>query len=492
MPMGTSATDHDPACEIDRRGVEPPAVSVTRTRRGRWALIAAVLLLTLTLGGCGEEGATTSQEETNESGASDTTSRAGTFQLTDTGQTTHYDSAGNEIDAPAVGEPFYGQDAAFAGAAMSFTDNGDGTVSDEATGLLWQQDPTEEGTTWFEAQEYCEDLELAGFSDWRTPSLVELFSISDFSSGWPYLDTGYFALVGDEVSKDQQYWSSNHYDVDTEEAAQNQAFGVNHGTGHIKAYPDGTSNAAGDAGAAESDGVTQGDQGAPPEPPAGAAAPAGGSNPATKYVRCVTGDDYGVNDFVDNGDGTVTDAGSGLMWTASDSGEALLDWKPLPRWRPRPTSSSTGTPTAGPERKELQSIVDYSGSWPSARCGLLRGHRGRRLLLDRPAPWPTSTPGGPRPRRPPCTWRPAPAWMARATTATVPAPRASTPRKKRCPAGEDPERVPQLRAPCPRRRRNTGLHLRRSSDLFPATVPSFPGLGPMVHGCPGDMIRCGG
>ncbi|MCB1270612.1 MAG: DUF1566 domain-containing protein [Microthrixaceae bacterium] len=364
--MGTSATDHDPACEIDRRGVEPPAVSVTRTRRGRWALIAAVLLLTLTLGGCGEEGATTSQEETNESGASDTTSRAGTFQLTDTGQTTHYDSAGNEIDAPAVGEPFYGQDAAFAGAAMSFTDNGDGTVSDEVTGLLWQQDPTEEGTTWFEAQEYCEDLELAGFSDWRTPSLVELFSISDFSSGWPYLDTGYFALVGDEVSKDQQYWSSNHYDVDTEEAAQNQAFGVNHGTGHIKAYPDGTSNAAGDAGAAESDGVTQGDQGAPPEPPAGAAAPAGGSNPATKYVRCVTGDDYGVNDFVDNGDGTVTDAGSGLMWTASDSGEAL-DWESALTM----ASEANEQQYLGysdwrvPNVKELQSIVDYSGSYPA-------------------------------------------------------------------------------------------------------------------------------
>jgi len=81
--------------------------------------------------------------------------------------------------------------------------NGDGTVTDNATGLMWQQ-ATAPGTyIWEEALVYCEGLELAGYSDWRLPNRNELQSIVDYSTYSPSIDTTFFP--GTEVSG---YWSS--------------------------------------------------------------------------------------------------------------------------------------------------------------------------------------------------------------------------------------------------------------------------------------------
>ena len=41
------------------------------------------------------------------------------------------------------------------------------------------------------------------------------------------------------------------------------------------------------------------------------------------YVRGNT--DYGINNFADNGDGTITDQSTGLMWMQLDSGDLLTD-----------------------------------------------------------------------------------------------------------------------------------------------------------------------
>ena len=153
------------------------------------------------------------------------------------GQVTLYDDEGNVLSGLSEGDAFYGQDANYLnGASMSYTDNGDGTVTDDNSGLMWQQVPSSDDYTWQEAADYCDDLVFAGYDDWRIPSLKELFSISDFSSGWPYLDTGYFTLASGQITKDEQYWSSNYYVGVTVEGGSNAAFGVNHVTGHIKAY----------------------------------------------------------------------------------------------------------------------------------------------------------------------------------------------------------------------------------------------------------------
>jgi hypothetical protein len=61
-----------------------------------------------------------------------------------------------------------------------FVDNGDGTVTDLATGLMWQKSDDGTARNWEDALAYAEDLQLAGYSDWRLPNQKELHSIVDY------------------------------------------------------------------------------------------------------------------------------------------------------------------------------------------------------------------------------------------------------------------------------------------------------------------------
>ncbi len=63
--------------------------------------------------------------------------------------------------------------------SAALVDNGDGTVSDTETGLMWQQG---EGglMNWQSALAYCENLPLAGYDDWRLPDRNELESLIDY------------------------------------------------------------------------------------------------------------------------------------------------------------------------------------------------------------------------------------------------------------------------------------------------------------------------
>ena len=60
------------------------------------------------------------------------------------------------------------------------TDNGNGTISDNATGLMWQQDDSGTGYNWSEALTYCETLSTGGYDDWRLPNVKELQSVVDY------------------------------------------------------------------------------------------------------------------------------------------------------------------------------------------------------------------------------------------------------------------------------------------------------------------------
>ena len=62
-----------------------------------------------------------------------------------------------------------------------FQDNGDGTVTDNSTGLMWMQADSGKGMVWEDALGYCEQLEYAGYSDWRLPNAKELQSIVDYT-----------------------------------------------------------------------------------------------------------------------------------------------------------------------------------------------------------------------------------------------------------------------------------------------------------------------
>lgn len=71
------------------------------------------------------------------------------------------------------GNPDYGRN--------SFLDNHDGTVSDLATGLMWQKADSRQGLDWQAALAYAQTLQLAHHDDWRLPSAKELQSIVDYT-----------------------------------------------------------------------------------------------------------------------------------------------------------------------------------------------------------------------------------------------------------------------------------------------------------------------
>jgi len=108
------------------------------------------VLLIVSLVGCG------TQEETTESSSS--------YPIVDTNQGLCYDNI-ESIDCPSEGEDFYGQDAQYTGNVPSYTDNDDGTVTDNVTGLTWAQDMSEAAMSWDDAGVYCDELELGGYDD---------------------------------------------------------------------------------------------------------------------------------------------------------------------------------------------------------------------------------------------------------------------------------------------------------------------------------------
>jgi hypothetical protein len=278
------------------------------------------------------------------------------YPIVDTGQDACFNTS-SEITAPAAGAAFHGQDGQYHGNQPSYTTSADGlTVDDNHTGLTWVQSPDTNGdgdidssdkVTWADLPTYVDTLNAAGYggyNDWRVPSIKELYSLIDFrgtdpspeandpSGLVPFIDTGYFAFgYGDtdagERIIDAQYWSSTEY-VFTTMSGNATAFGVNFADGRIKGYP--------------RDGAM-------------------GGGARTQYIRCVRGNlDYGSNDLADNGDGTVTDHATGLMWQQADSG-AGMTWEAA-------LAYAEGLELAGhsdwrlPNAKELQSIIDYSRS----------------------------------------------------------------------------------------------------------------------------------
>lgn len=72
-----------------------------------------------------------------------------------------------------------------------FTDNGDGTITDNATNLMWPKDWTGLGGNngnklkWNGCIDYSEALDFAGYTDWRLPNAIESPSLMNFSLSNP-------------------------------------------------------------------------------------------------------------------------------------------------------------------------------------------------------------------------------------------------------------------------------------------------------------------
>lgn len=279
-----------------------------------------------------------------------------TYPVVDTGQDQCYSDSTQLMTCPAEGESFYGQDAQFSGNAFSYTDNGNETVTDNVTELMWQQSPDTDGDNDIDADDkltydaaltYCDNLTLGGQNDWRLPDIKQLYSLMDFRgtdiSGYdgtdtstftPFIDTDYFDFAyGDTGSGerliDSQYASSTLYVSNTANDGGSTLFGVNFADGRIKGY------------GLEVMGTDK-----------------------TFFVICVRDNtDYGVNSFTDNGDDTITDNATSLMWAKDDSGEGL-NWEEALAWVATKNSESYlgYSDWRLPNAKELQSLVDYSRS----------------------------------------------------------------------------------------------------------------------------------
>ena len=84
-------------------------------------------------------------------------------------------------------------------------DNRNGTVTDEITGLMWQKE-TPDDMTWVQAAMYCKRLSLAGYTDWRMPTIRELINIVDYDRYEPAINPLYFPNTISSF-----YWSATAY-----------------------------------------------------------------------------------------------------------------------------------------------------------------------------------------------------------------------------------------------------------------------------------------
>jgi hypothetical protein len=293
----------------------------------------------------------------------------------DTGQVKCYNVDGDVITCPSPGQALYGQDANYTINQMSYTklDGGGNVLPDSATSwvmvrdnvteLIWEN-KTDDGTihdkdnkySWYDptdpypgtqgdgtdTKDFLDALNSArfgGYSDWRLPTIKELVSIVNHGIPFPgpTIDTGYFPNTASDY-----YWASTTYANHT-----HRAWGVPFNYGYGPSY----------------------------------------SKPSSYYVRAVRGGQFSSLDhltigsfdivnngpsndalaatggYTDNPDGTVTDTSTGLMWQKAGPSntqtwaQALaycesinlgvyMDWR-------LPTS------------KELESLVDYSQSYPA-------------------------------------------------------------------------------------------------------------------------------
>jgi len=224
-------------------------------------------------------------------------------KLPDTGQVANYTS-------------IFGEDSDYTINPPAYTVNDNGTVTDQVTGLMWQQ--TDGGEmTWSSAVTYCQNLELAGYTDWQLPSDHELYGILEHDHN-PALNTSAFTVTSAE------YWWTAYEQV----GDSSKAWVVNAGGGigaHLKSE---TISAGG-----------------------------------TKrfHARCVRNAPASVTtSFTDNGNGTVTHNNTGLVWQQGEV-TSTLTWEAALTYCEN-LSLGGSSDWRLPNVKELRSICDDTRS----------------------------------------------------------------------------------------------------------------------------------
>ncbi len=223
-------------------------------------------------------------------------------KLPDTGQT---------LDATSTP----GEDSDYTINAPSYTDHGNGTITDNVTGLMWQK--VDSGEMTWDAARAAAPATLGGFSDWRLPTAQEAFSILNHNAN-PVLNSAYF--VSNAGGTPGYFWTSDTYYGDA-----TKVWSTNTGGG-IGPHPKTQTLSAG-----------------------------GTSRFHARYVRGApptTGHNY-----LNNLDGTVTDLDTGLMWAQTPSG--ALTWTGALNYAENLTLAGYAD-WRMPNVNELQSLVDLT------------------------------------------------------------------------------------------------------------------------------------
>ncbi len=280
------------------------------------------------------------------------------IDLPRTGQTTTY-ATGDDGDIQA----------GVAWPVPRFTDNGNGTVTDNLTGLMWTKGGNAPGPlgcvpfvakTWADALTYIACLNAIsylGYADWRLPNVNELESLinAEEADTATWLNGQGFAVV-----QSAYYWSSTTYAFDT-----SRAWDVNMSNGYVNA----------NSKVNNSDYVW---------PVRGATTPPAElwkTNQTTSYTAGDDGDlERGVTwpspRFTDNGNGTVTDNLTGLVWLKNADCFGTQTWANALNSANTLNSGECGLTDGSaegdwrmPNRKELRSLIDYSQNIPALPAG---------------------------------------------------------------------------------------------------------------------------
>ena len=298
-------------------------------------------------------------------------------ELPATGQTTCWDSNGNVI--PCAGT---GQDGELReGAPLAYVDHGDGTVTDVNTGLMWEK-LSHDGTvhddhntyTWANAISghvaTLNSTNFAGHNDWRLPNVRELLSIVTYQNLLPTVAPAFdnHCSSGCDVTRCSCTFSGDTWTSTSEaDSPSNQWFvdfqdgqvgaGLEHGSGPVRAVRDAST---------------------------GCPLPATGQttcwDSSRNVIPCAgTGQDGELRKgaplaYVDNGNGTVTDLNTGLVWEKLSDDGTVHDKDNLYTWADAFTAhvaTLNGMSFAGhsdwrlPNVRELQSIVNYQNVNPA-------------------------------------------------------------------------------------------------------------------------------
>lgn len=215
----------------------------------------------------------------------------------------------------------FGEDNDYTINSPSYIDNGDGTITDNITGLMWQK--TDGGEMTIEsASTYCDNLTLANFTDWRLPTPMEAYSILNIQNANPAINTTYFSNTTAE------YWWTNTF-----QAGDNTKVWVTNAGGGIGNHSKSETISAG-----------------------------GTKKFHVRAVRDINATSQ-VNHFTDNGDGTITDNRTQLVWQKNPS-TTTMTWEQALTYS-EDLSLSNATDWRLPNIKELQSLNDESISNPS-------------------------------------------------------------------------------------------------------------------------------